>query len=455
MIITSEEQLKALSPREDPADSNDMVERPVRGRSPEEIFARDLYLEHLEEIGFLLLQCKDQFDDMDVNWPGIQDFEKRLDAHLDAVQIGGPPAFECVKLFLSDDDEDNIFAAAYTLTSMEYGRDEENIGLIIKSLIDAYDHEENDLFTIYVKALKYGHSPLIKDKLEELLNHEQFSIQATAVEILTHRREGDPAKIAKLVRTPDPEPRAAATHFLGLAGRRDVLPFLERFLSDYLDPNWEKLVLASLQLGSVAGLNHARAACQSESTVTENLPLYIALAGDRTDLNLLINTLSFKKHNTTVVEGFGVIGDVKVLPILIEKLKTEDENLKSKVVYSLELITGAGLTEEQVVEDEVVEVNTTSPEQWSEWWQANQNRFDSKKRWRRGKPFTLGGCIEEMKDPKRKYCERQRAYLELIIRSGVHIPFEADWFIPKQQEAIEKWEEWWEENKKQSIRSKG
>ncbi|MBI9089323.1 MAG: HEAT repeat domain-containing protein [Desulfobacterium sp.] len=455
MIITSKEQLKALSSKEDPPLLSDRVESSLQVLTPEEIFTRDLYQEHLEEIGFLLFQCKDLFDDMDVNWPKIKAFEKRLDAHLDAIQVGGPPAFKCVTLFLSDDDEDNIFAAAYTLTSMEYDRDGENIDLVIKSLIDSYDTEDNDLSAIYVKALKYGQNPLIKDKLEALLTHEQFSIQATAVEILTYRREGDPAKVVELVRSPEPALRVAAIHFLGWAGHRDVLPFLKRFLSHTRDPNWEKLVLASLQLGSATGLNHARTACQSESTVTEHLPLYIALAGDLTDLNLLISTLCFQKLNNTVVEGIGVIGDVKAIPILIEKLKTEDEKLKLKIAYSLELITGAGLTEEHVVEDEGVDVNAMSPEQWTQWWQANQNRFDSNTRWRRGKPFTLGACIEEMTDPKRRYCERQRAYLELIIRSGVYIPFEADWFIPKQQEAIGKWEEWWAENKEQSIRSKG
>lgn len=455
MIITSKEQLKALSSKEGPAHLSDRVERPVQVLTPEEIFARDLYQEHLEEIGFLLFQCKDLFDDMDVNWPKIKDFEKRLESHLDAVKVGGPPAFECVKLFLSDDDEDNIFAAAYTLTSMEYGRDGENLDLIIKTLIDSYDDENNDLSIIYVKALKYGQNPRIKDKLEALLNHEQFNIQAVAVDILTYRREGDPAKVVELVRSPEPELRVAAIYFLGLAGHRDLLPFLKRFLSHTLDPNWEKLVLASLQLGSVAGLNYARSACESESTVTENLPLYIALAGDLTDLNLLINTLSFQKLNNTVIEGIGIIGNVKAVPILIEKLKTEDEKLKLKITHSLGLITGAGPTEEHVVEDEGGDVITMPPEQWIQWWQANQNRFDSNKRWRRGKPFTLGACIQEMADPKQRYCQRQRAYLELIIRSGVHIPFEADWFIPKQQEAIGRWEEWWAENKEHSIRSKG
>ncbi|MCP4114956.1 MAG: hypothetical protein GY737_06030 [Desulfobacteraceae bacterium] len=470
MIITSSEQLKALSCKKDPDDSNAMLELPEQVRTPEEDFTFDLYQEHLEEIGFLLSQCKGLFEDMDINWPEINDFEQRLDAHVDAVDVGGPPALEITKLFLSDDDEDNISAAAYTLTSIRNKGHGKNIDIIIRSLIDSYD--DNGLFNIHVKALKYGHSPFLKDKLEILLNHERPEIQTTAVEILTYRREGAPEQVAGLLEAPCAKLRATAANFLGLAGYREALPSLERLITGNSSPDWEKQVLASLQLGSRAGLNQARAACRSEATITQNLPLYVALAGDHTDLPLLRSTLAYKKVSHSVIEGLGVMGNVKAIPILIEILKGQDDNLKSRAAYSLELITGAGLTEKQVIEEEAAEENeispnsehdddedietlfapdpveiempATSPGQWIEWWQAAQNRFPPQKRWRRGKVFTLGDCIREMADPGRKYHERQRAYLELIIRSGENLPFEADWFVPKQLEAIRKWEEWLE-----------
>ncbi len=228
-------------------------------------------------------------------------------------------------------------------------------------------------------------------------------------------------------------------------------------------------------------MNRARTACQSESTVTENLPIYIALAGNKTDQSLLVSTLSNETARKSAIEGLGILGDVTAIPSLIEELKKENNDLNLAAASALELITGAGLVEKHLVieeewleepieedeasigseydedeeledflQPELVEIEgpNTSWEIWSEWWQSNRNRFDSTQCWRIGKPFTLGSCIEDMANPKRKYDERQRAYLELVVRSKNHIPFEADWFVPKQQAAIAKWKKWWELNKK-------
>jgi len=55
--------------------------------------------------------------------------------------------------------------------------------------------------------------------------------------------------------------------------------------------------------------------------------------------------------------------------------------------------------------------------------------------------------LEEIAHPNSKYNDRQRAYYELVIRSGEHISFEPDWFIDKQIEALKKWQTWWNQNK--------
>ena len=48
-------------------------------------FNVDLYLEHLEEAAFLYEQRRGLYDDPEVTWLGIGQFEERLEAHIDAL----------------------------------------------------------------------------------------------------------------------------------------------------------------------------------------------------------------------------------------------------------------------------------------------------------------------------------------------------------------------------------
>lgn len=190
----------------------------------------------------------------------------------------------------------------------------------------------------------------------------------------------------------------------------------------------------------------------------------------------MLSSFSSAAVKKDVVKAIGILGLVSLIDYLFVALEDEDEEVKTTASFALHLMTGAGLLETATVLEEEepdlevedvfggqahegqeeeqkgdrreveVERLSTQREEWERWWLQNKNNFDSEKRWRYGQPWSLGMCIEEIAHPHSTLENRQRAYWEFTIRSGVHIPFEPDWFVDKQLDAIAKMSAWWQEN---------
>jgi hypothetical protein len=185
----------------------------------------------------------------------------------------------------------------------------------------------------------------------------------------------------------------------------------------------------------------------------------LALGGQLPDLSFLVRGEK-ALHSPATLEAMGVLGNVRAVVYLLDALDSKDNKVKLAAAEALELIAASGLRETAVVveqtelmpgevieERRAVEQVATSPEVWRRWWNQNGKRFDAQRRWRRGKAFEFGLFIEEIEDPKAPFADRQRAYWELLILSGQWFPFEPDWFVPRQMEAVARWESWWTGNK--------
>jgi hypothetical protein len=94
----------------------------------------------------------------------------------------------------------------------------------------------------------------------------------------------------------------------------------------------------------------------------------------------------------------------------------------------------------------VVRLPQTDVTPWTQWWDGHEPRFSGSRRFRRGKPLSLGICVEELADPNGPFEVRERAAQELRIHSKQAIGFEPDWPIRRQRAAIDRWQQWWEEH---------
>src|SRR4029450_12515018 len=56
-----------------------------------------LYQDYLEEASFLYEQRLTLFDDPEITWKDVHDFEERFEAHIDGLVVGGKLALEVCK----------------------------------------------------------------------------------------------------------------------------------------------------------------------------------------------------------------------------------------------------------------------------------------------------------------------------------------------------------------------
>jgi len=436
-------------------------------------FYTELYNEHLMEAGILIASIQSYFFDAEISWLDVRQLMLRVDAHVGAIELGQNVACHCAIEYLTSHDEDELLGAAYALATIN-PNDEKGLDAVL----DAYAKEQDEArLGHFITAFKHGQHPRLGEKLQVFLSHDRALIRAATIEILGYRREGDPRRAWPLLHEKNPLVQRAAILALARFGYRGALPAAEQIVLDAGDTINEDYLLVLLMLGSKRALDVCRRACQSSEMVTPKLLLYLAIAGTYQDFNIVLSAKQYSHVIDGVIQALGLFGLVPAVSHLLAALKLDRDDLRAEAGVALEMITGAGLRETQQVPEKEPEetkisdilggtteddeaqaeetpkaaprmIDTERPcavyDIWNEWWQNNAARFDPKIRWRKGQPFDLGACITEIAAPNSHYHDRERAYLELVIRSGQHIGFEPDWFIPRQLKSIHDWQCWWD-----------
>jgi hypothetical protein len=143
------------------------------------------------------------------------------------------------------------------------------------------------------------------------------------------------------------------------------------------------------------------------------------------------------------------------VPFLIGHLSSDALGVRLAAGAALNLLTGANLSVATRVLEEgaegpepgrVVRLPQTDVTPWTQWWDGHEPRFSGARRFRRGKPLSLGICVEELADPNSPFEVRERAAQELRIHSKQAIGFEPDWPIRRQRAAVDQWQQWWEDH---------
>jgi HEAT repeat protein len=185
------------------------------------------------------------------------------------------------------------------------------------------------------------------------------------------------------------------------------------------------------------------------------------MAGEEKDLPVLQKLCAHPKLASRSIAAVGVLGVPSSVPFLIEHLSSDALEVQLAAGTALNLLTGANLSvtaralEEGIDEDEpgrMVHLPNTDATTWTQWWDGHEPRFSGSRRFRRGKPFSLNLCIEELLDPSSPFDARERAAHELRIHSGQAIGFEPDWPIRRQRAAIARWQRWWADKGSRSGR---
>jgi hypothetical protein len=151
---------------------------------------------------------------------------------------------------------------------------------------------------------------------------------------------------------------------------------------------------------------------------------------------LLLNSAQSKEAiSISAVHGIGYLGDPKVVSKLIEFTGSRNLPFAHAASQALELITGHYESLDEYL----------LRSRWAEWWEENEHQFENGTRYRYGKRMSPKILIDRLAHDD--LLVRIACYDELVIYTGVNLPFDAEGPWRKQLLQHNEWLCWWEENK--------
>jgi hypothetical protein len=416
-------------------------------------FLLELYAEHLEEASFLHGQCRHLRRDDETPWPEVAATEARLEAHLDALVLGGELAIEVCRQALEEGDAGvwHAVAAVYTrhrrapdlaalLTSVPL-----NKPLHLQALADALCQEVPVSWQAsLLQALRGG---AVANPVLLALAWRRRWVLATEVAATVPRL---PAAAWPWCQT-----------WLAAVPDRGVVAALPagwmRTVADdtpWASPHWLAVGMARLAPMHLSSTDLAQA----------GPPVLAALAGGQQTAQALVRRLLAEGPTSPqaplLCEALGALGDLTAVRPLLSALA--DGGLAPHVAVGLYLITGAPLFEQVFVPDDDEAPGESplrpggglprrgdgrtfgvmrrqlvqDPARWSQWLEANAAAFRPGVRHRLGQPASALGLLAALRDTDYPKAWRGLIADELSIRYRVDLPFDMDLNVAQQQHLL-------------------
>lgn len=255
---------------------------------------------------------------------------------------------------------------------------------------------------------------------------------AMAIEILGWRRQVEAApRLRRFVLEGSSPLRKAAIVALGRMGDLDAVDPIEAALDT---PELaEAASVALLLLGSRLGVDwHGQALARDVAGPTQNPGELVGRYGGPSYLLLLLHAADREGPAALgALAGLGLLGNVRGVRKLIDNVGSRDSARQAVAAAALELMLG----HREDLED-------SHPRQkWEAWWEENSAKFEERVRWRRGAPHSVRSLVDRLADDDPAL--RTTTYDELVIATGVRLPFDADgpWRMQLQHRAA--WSRWW------------
>lgn len=407
-----------------------------------------MYEEHLEDIAFLHDQCAALRADPRRGWQDAAPFEERLEAHLDALVLGGRLALETALARAEEAAAGELFATTALLCRL--GEAAPLQGLLAgaawgeadqaAALAQALQLEWPDAWqAACMGGIAKGDAGLATALLS-VAQLRGWAVGGALAEALARALAQAPA--GGNARPPASSPDARLPNLLGFVGRVEAeVPALQAWYS-HDDP-----VLRDAALR--AGLRLHDEAARRLATAPEASPALSALAGGRGTAQALLESLAARKQPSAVlVQALGRLGDLSAVRALTSLLV--DEAVAPDAALALHLITG-GEPRETVLEPEAVDEEllteaelrrwrekgeaprradgqpfgdrvdrlSQDPAVWGQWLVDHGSRFQAGLRYRLGMPCSADALLRSLAAASVPAPARRALADELVVRHGL------------------------------------
>ena len=173
----------------------------------------DLLEEHLEELAILGMQRQRALRSPDVTPGQLAELDDRMEAHIQGLLVGGDAGLPLIEDALSQDDPNDVFAAAYTLLRL-------NSDAGTKTLIESLQQAQGKQLDGIARALNCGPIETVKDALRDSLASAPSPLAVVAAEALARfRKLGEStSRLVEFLRDDNPQVRRRAWRVVALIG---------------------------------------------------------------------------------------------------------------------------------------------------------------------------------------------------------------------------------------------
>ena len=430
-------------------------------------FHAGLFEEHLDDIAFLYEQRAVLIESRDRPWFELAPFEARLEAHLDALVVGGTHALTVCLDAARGDDGGRLFGAVSVFCRT-------GLAPLLAETLKHLDHSDPRRVAAVADALKHELPEAWQAFIEQALASPEVKLTPLLAMVSGYRRLPNAAALMSALAR-DPLNARHSIEALGRLRAREAKAVLTGHLRGGGDAGLQaSALLALLRSGAADALVTAHATSQQEC----GLHTVLALGAGRSAAAVLVQALRDAAASeqpwpasAQTVLALGLLGDPSTLRELYDCLETPA--LAEAAAQALQWITGALPDAEAFVPEPVDEslligkelnawrqykeapnrldgrpfgefkrVAPLTKAAWKRWFAQHATRFDVNLRYRRGRPYAPATLLADLRAPLSGATLRRFAALELEIRYGCDVPFEVDMPVARQVDALHKISAW-------------
>jgi uncharacterized protein (TIGR02270 family) len=429
------------------------MKRELRADHSDTGFLIGIYLEHLQEASALWEQRLQLLDDPEMGWPSLDDFEKRLEAHIDGLVAGGDLALD-VCLQQSEAGDPGEFFAAVCVVCRQRRLD------LLRTLLESMDPGDVDRAVAAAGALVVESPAEWNDVFCRMVTVKHPAFQHIAARVIGYRRIPANRELLQALAACDDSARKWIIVACGRLGVADAGPALWSHVESQKDAAVAaEAAFALLRQGDARVIE----ACLRAQDRTPLLAA-VGVGGGWNEERALIELCRSGLGGAEVCIALGMLGEASAVEVLIDALAGPHA---ADAALGLHLITGAPLFGEQAAEppaDEATEddeapddsgagaaqasaapipsVITTDAEVWRAWWSSWSGQFQPLQRYRLGvlrSPRSIVASLHAERLPRRI---RNLILHELALHYNQHAWFEADAPVAHQFYALNALNEW-------------
>lgn len=378
-------------------------------------FRASIYIDHLAELGFLALQIGRLFSAPGVGWQRLSDDEDRLDAHVDALELGGEAALRCARALWASEDEAEIAAVAWLLAHA-------NGGIHAAEVHRQWCAAPPDLVAAFEPAWCRTPHATVVPLLVDTLTHERADLRVAAARSLAFRPDGEMPGHFR-IRDTDADVVIARASLAAAHGDGAVREELETLALDAHAGVGAAALQALSRISPSAARNVARGMFGDSRAPIDMAAMILGTTGRDRDLPLLLSLRDRPEWAPTACEALGWHGHAQVIPALIEMIESGSD-VAAHAASALARVMGTSFK--------------SSRKEWGE----KRAQLDARQRWRNGEPWRADRAVEWLAGPDGDAADRGWAMLELRARMDCPESLDPHWPTRWQFEALDRMRSW-------------